>query len=81
MPKLVHAAVESNEKIECENTNAAAESVKISANQERFERWASRNTSYPLIDACMRCMIITGYVNFRMRALMISFLTHHLFQD
>ena len=28
----------------------------------------------------MRCLISTGYVNFRMRALLVSFLTHHLWQ-
>lgn len=72
---------ESNEKIEFENTNAAAQSLEISADQERFERWSNGQTGYPLIDACMRCLIKTGYVNFRMRALLISFLTHHLFQD
>ena len=28
----------------------------------------------------MRCLINTGYINFRMRALLVSFLTHHLWQ-
>jgi deoxyribodipyrimidine photo-lyase len=26
----------------------------------------------------MRCLIATGYLNFRMRAMLVSFLTHHL---
>ena len=72
---------ESNDKIEFTNTNPSAQSVEISTNKEHFQRWASGQTGYPLIDACMRCLIQTGYVNFRMRALLISFLTHHLFQD
>jgi len=33
-----------------------------------------------LIDACMRCVTATGYLNFRMRAMLVSFLTHHLWQ-
>jgi len=33
------------------------------------------------VDACMCCVIATGYLNFRMRAMLLSFLTHHLDQD
>lgn len=43
--------------------------------------WAIGNTGYPLVDACMRCLIETGYINFRMRAMLVSFLTHHLAID
>ncbi|MGB1292753.1 MAG: FAD-binding domain-containing protein, partial [Pseudoalteromonas sp.] len=32
----------------------------------------------PIIDACMRCLKHTGYINFRMRAMLVSFVTHHL---
>jgi len=35
----------------------------------------------PIVDACMRCLHETGYVNFRMRALLVSFFTFNLFQD
>ena len=40
--------------------------------------WQQGNTGYPLVDACMRCLIKTGYINFRMRAMLVSFLSHHL---
>lgn len=40
--------------------------------------WREGNTGYPLVDACMRCLIETGYLNFRMRAMLVSFLCHHL---
>ena len=42
--------------------------------------WITGNTGVPLVDACMRCLNTTGYLNFRMRALVVSFYTHHLFQ-
>jgi deoxyribodipyrimidine photo-lyase len=29
----------------------------------------------------MRCLIATGWINFRMRAMLVSFLCHHLYQD
>ena len=43
--------------------------------------WQQGQTGYPLVDACMRCLVATGYINFRMRAMLVSFLCHHLWQD
>ena len=43
--------------------------------------WENGKTGYPLVDACMRCLRETGYLNFRMRAMVVSFLTHHLQQN
>lgn len=40
--------------------------------------WENGTTGIPMIDACMRCLAATGYVNFRMRAMLVSFLCHHL---
>ena len=40
--------------------------------------WAAGRTGYPLVDACMRCLHATGYINFRMRAMLVSVLCHHL---
>lgn len=44
------------------------------------EAWKTGFTGFPLIDACMRCLNETGYLNFRMRALVVSFFTHNLWQ-
>lgn len=43
--------------------------------------WKSGQTGYPLVDACMRCLIQTGWLNFRMRAMLVSFFCHLLDQD
>ena len=48
---------------------------------DRLAAWREGRTGYPLIDACMRCLLQTGYLNFRARAMVVSFLTHHLWQD
>lgn len=45
---------------------------------EDLERWEHGMTGFPIIDACMRCLKQTGYINFRMRAMLVSFITHHL---
>ena len=42
--------------------------------------WKEGKTGYPLVDACMRCLKETGYINFRMRAMVVSFFTHNLWQ-
>jgi len=38
-------------------------------------------TGIPIVDANMRALKATGWINFRMRALLVSFLAHHLDQD
>ncbi len=45
-----------------------------------LEAWQSGMTGFPLVDAAMRCLSATGWINFRMRAMLASFLTHLLRQ-
>ncbi|MFP8965640.1 FAD-binding domain-containing protein [Pokkaliibacter sp. CJK22405] len=45
---------------------------------EDVQAWQTGRTGIPMIDACMRALIATGYINFRMRAMLVSFLCHHL---
>lgn len=49
--------------------------------QHDLEAWKTGQTGFPLVDACMRCLYQTGYINFRMRAMLVSFLSHHLMID
>jgi deoxyribodipyrimidine photo-lyase len=46
-----------------------------------IQAWKEGKTGYPLVDACMRCVAETGWINFRMRAMVVSFLCHHMDQD
>lgn len=47
-------------------------------NQAYFAAWQEGKTGYPMIDACMRALIATGWLNFRMRAMLMSFASYHL---
>ena len=47
-------------------------------NQERFELWQAGKTGYPMIDACMRALAQNSWINFRMRAMLMSFASNHL---
>ena len=49
--------------------------------EDRLEGWRNGQTGYPFVDACMRSLIQTGYLNFRMRAMLVSFAAYHLFLD
>ena len=44
----------------------------------RFEAWAAGKTGFPLVDACMRSLQATGWINFRMRAMLTAFASYHL---
>ncbi|MBM3869187.1 MAG: deoxyribodipyrimidine photo-lyase [Verrucomicrobia bacterium] len=45
---------------------------------ERLAAWSEGRTGYPLIDACMRSLRATGWINFRMRAMLMSFASYDL---
>lgn len=72
---------ESEPRIEFENMNRGYNDIRTDWNQELFEAWRSGRTGFPMVDACMRSVCATGYLNFRMRAMLVSFLTHHLWLD
>ncbi len=46
--------------------------------EKRFRAWRDGMTGIPMVDACMRCLEQTGYINFRMRAMLVSVACHHL---
>lgn len=71
---------ESECRIEFENFNRGFDNLRTQVNESYLAAWREGLTGYPLIDACMRCVRATGYLNFRMRAMVVSFLTHHLWQ-
>jgi len=73
--------LEAEPESEWQNTNPAFNEIRNAWDEMYFQAWKSGMTGYPLVDACMRCVIETGYINFRMRSMLVSFLTHHLWLD
>jgi deoxyribodipyrimidine photo-lyase len=68
-------------RYEFENVNRAYDSLVKPRNDTYIIAWQTGQTGVPLIDACMRCLIATGYINFRMRAMVVSFFVYNLWQD
>ena len=46
-----------------------------------YEAFAHGRTGLPFVDACMRSLIATGWINFRMRAMLVAFASYHLWLD
>lgn len=43
--------------------------------------WKTGQTGVPFVDACMRYLVATGWLNFRMRAMLMSFASYQLWLD
>lgn len=72
---------ESESRYEFENINRAYHSLIKPKNEAYITAWQTGNTGIPIVDACMRCLVATGYINFRMRAMVVSFFVFNLWQD
>ena len=47
----------------------------------RLAAWEQGETGLPFVDACMRSLIHTGWLNFRMRAMLVAVASYHLWLD
>lgn len=68
-------------RYEYEFINRGMEQLEFEKNEAYIIAWKEGRTGIPLVDANMRCLEKTGWINFRMRALVVSFLCHNLGQD
>ncbi len=68
-------------RMEFEHVNRAYDALEKPRNEIYITAWENGQTGIPLVDACMRCLHATGYINFRMRALLVSFFVFNLWQD
>ena len=71
---------EMEERVEFHNFNSAFDQLEQPKNAILIKAWKDGRTGFPLVDASMRCLLQTGFLNFRMRALLVSFFTHILWQ-
>jgi deoxyribodipyrimidine photo-lyase len=68
-------------RMEFEPVNKAYQALEKERNEHLIDAWQKGKTGVPLVDACMRCVAATGYLNFRMRAMVVSFFVFNLWQD
>ncbi|UTW54701.1 FAD-binding domain-containing protein [Kordiimonas sp. SCSIO 12610] len=66
-------------EIEFKNFHGAYDGLRDPANHSpKFDAWAKGETGYPFLDACIRSLIATGWINFRMRAMLVATASYHL---
>jgi deoxyribodipyrimidine photo-lyase len=71
--------LETEPQLEFANTHRAYDGLRESEFDEaRFTAWAEGRTGLPFVDACMRSLIATGWINFRMRAMLCAVSSYHL---
>ena len=74
--------LESEPAIEFYAFNAACDRLRDSGGDvAHLEAWKGGRTGYPFVDACMRALKARGWINFRMRAMLVSFASYHLWLD
>jgi deoxyribodipyrimidine photo-lyase len=47
----------------------------------RLAAWERGQTGFPFVDACIRALTATGWMNFRMRSMLTAFAAYHLWLD
>ena len=67
-------------RMEYESINRGYHELKKPVVANYIKAWEEGKTGVPMVDAAMRCLVATGYLNFRMRALVVSFFVHQLWQ-
>jgi deoxyribodipyrimidine photo-lyase len=72
---------EDESRMEFEPVNKAYQGLEKDCDERLIQAWETGHTGVPLVDACMRCVVATGYLNFRMRAMVVSFFVFNLWQD
>lgn len=68
-------------RYETETINRGYQTIPYHHYPDWIKAWQEGRTGFPLVDACMRCLHATGWINFRMRAMLVSFYCHTLFHD
>lgn len=73
--------LETEWELEFKPTNKALSFLEKDDDDELFYAWANGKTGYPIIDAAIRSLEKTGYANFRIRSVLVTFATFTLWQD
>jgi deoxyribodipyrimidine photo-lyase len=73
--------LESEPEMEWRSLHPLHQQDRSTGNAEHLNAWAEGKTGFPFLDACMRSLRATGWINFRMRAMLMAFAGYHLALD
>lgn len=72
--------LESQPEIEFKNLYQKFDQIRNQADQKIIDDFFNAKTGIPYIDACMICLKNTGWINFRSRACMVSYICNTMLQ-
>ena len=71
--------LESEPQLEVRELHPALRGLRATAfDPLLLDAWSTGQTGFPFLDACMRSLAATGWLNFRMRAMVTSFASYNL---
>lgn len=73
--------LEDQPSIELRDLHPVAVTRPRETDATRLAAWENGETGLPFLDACLRYVRATGWLNFRMRAMVISVASYHLWLD
>ena len=74
--------LEDDPRIEARAMHSALDDLRPrEADAARIAAWRAGETGLPFVDACMRSLAATGWLNFRMRAMVQAVASYHLWLD
>jgi len=73
--------LESEPEIEFRCFNAACDKLRERPEEPHLKAFKAGATGYPFVDACVRSLKSTGWLNFRMRAMLVAFAAYDLWLD
>ena len=67
-------------ELEFYSMHRMCDSLRTEHDDEMISKWISGETGFPFLDACMKYLDRYGWINFRMRAMIMSFASYNLWQ-
>jgi deoxyribodipyrimidine photo-lyase len=67
--------------LETTHLHRAYDALNRTDDPTRLQAFRDGRTGYPFVDACLRALAHEGWINFRVRAMLVSFASYHLWLD
>lgn len=72
--------IEDDPRLDSVTMNRAYEGIRT-VDEKKLAAWSEGRTGFPIVDASIRCLKETGWLHFRGRAMLVSFVCNTLLQD
>ena len=72
--------LETEPDLESFSMHKMCDNLREKENEEFIEKWITGQTGFPFMDACIKYLRENGWINFRMRAMIMSFASYNLWQ-